>query len=155
MSVWKVILSFTFLLHVVRCQIRFCENSCPANEVFSYNVSQCKNTCYARTLNQTMSCQVGPGCVCKQGYVRNQDTYRCIPTNTCLDKRYPKQCADNEFWSDCDAKCQRTCQTQVAQMNCGGCSSGCVCRTGFVRNVVDYQCIPESDCKGMQFWVNV
>jgi Trypsin Inhibitor like cysteine rich domain len=146
MSVWIVILAFQFLCHTTLGEIAYCEKSCPANEVYAAKVSHCKNTCYNQNFNTTANCIMGPGCVCKQGFMRNQDTYKCIPIGTCLDKRSSKQCADNEFWSDCDAGCQRTCQTKGPKQNCG-CISGCACRTGYVRNYVDFQCIPENLCQ--------
>lgn len=149
MALWLVVVFFPLsIFHQSFSQETFCEKSCPINEVFSSNVSQCQNTCYRKEFNKTTTCAINPGCVCRQGFIRNQDSYQCIPLMSCLDKRRPKQCPDSEFYSDCDAgsECQKTCRRDVAT-NCN-CVGGCVCRTGFVRNEVNFQCIPEELCQG-------
>lgn len=116
------------------------------NEVFSLNVSQCHNTCFKKDFNQTSDCQRGPGCVCINGFVRNQDSYKCVPLKSCADKRGSKECPNNEFYSDCDAVCQKTCQTKNVAVKCR-CIAGCACRKGFIRSDVNFQCIPEKLCQ--------
>ena len=150
MALWLVTLFLQLFAYQCFGQDIFCEQSCPVNEVFSSNVSQCQNTCYNQNFNMTSKCAVGPGCVCKQGFIRNQDSYQCVPLKTCLDKRYSKQCSDNEFYSDCDAGCQRTCRIRNIVINCN-CVAGCACRTRFIRSDVNFQCIPESLCQSSFF----
>lgn len=148
MALWFVLFGLLFLLQTSLCQVKFCDKSCPVNEVFSRNVSQCQNTCFNQDFNQTSSCTTAPGCVCINGYIRNQDSYKCIPLKYCLDKRGSKQCAENEFYTDCDAGigCQKTCQTRNSVVKCR-CVPGCTCRKGFIRSDVNYQCIPEKLCQ--------
>lgn len=146
MALWLVILSLQMLFDGSLAQSTFCDKSCPVGEEFSNNVSQCHNTCFNKDFNKTSSCLSSPGCVCKAGYIRNQDTYQCVPISSCLDKRNGKQCADNEFYSDCDAGCPRTCQNRNIAIRCR-CVSGCTCRTGYVRSDVNFQCIPISLCQ--------
>lgn len=148
MALWLVMVFILLLFHQSYCQETFCERSCPENEVFSSNVSQCQNTCFNRNFNTTKTCALNLGCVCRQGFIRNQDTYKCIPSVSCLDKRRPKQCADSEFYSDCDAGCQKTCRTRAIPLACD-CVGGCICRTGYIRSEVNFQCIPEELCQGI------
>lgn len=143
---WFVFLTFQILIQTAFCQTKFCDKSCPINEVFSSNVSQCHNTCFNQDFNQTSNCITEPGCVCIKGFIRNQDSYKCIPLQSCVDKRAVKQCADNEFYSDCDGSCQKTCSNNNAAVRCR-CVAGCACRKGFIRNDVNFQCIPEQLCQ--------
>lgn len=135
-------LLFHFLNSTVS-QVMFCERNCPANEVYSSNVSQCHNTCFNQNFNTSTQCLTAPGCVCKAGFIRHQDAYNCIPINSCLIKRSQRPCPDNEYVSVCDANCFKTCSNRNVRCNC---VSGCSCRTGYVRSDVTYQCIPETSC---------
>lgn len=149
MTLWLVV-SFLLQLSALETigQHKYCETICPINEVFSSNVSQCQNTCYYKDFNTTTTCSMGQGCVCRQGFIRHQETYQCIPLGLCQDKRSSKQCPTKEFYSDCDAGCQRTCRTRNFALKCtANCVSACACRTGFIRHDVDYQCIPEQFCQ--------
>lgn len=145
MSLQFVLLVFPLLFWPSNCQIKLCEKSCPANEVFSNEVSQCQNTCFNQKFNQTLKCAKSPGCVCIEGYIRDQETYKCIPINSCSLRRGSKHCPSNEFYSDCDAECFKTCQNRNVALNCR-CVSGCSCRTGYVRSDINFQCIPEKLC---------
>lgn len=146
MALLLVLLAFPFLFHSSQCET-FCEKNCLANEVYSKSVSQCHSTCFDQDLNVTSSCEISPGCVCNQGFIRNHNTYKCVPLSSCLDKRFSKQCPDNEFYSDCDAGCQPTCMKRnLAKQDCR-CFKGCACRTGFIRSDITYQCIPIAQCE--------
>lgn len=141
-----LLLVISFLTKAM-CQIKYCEKICPTNEVFSYNASQCQNTCYDSNIGQNRKCLVGPGCNCKNGYIRHQDTYQCIPANSCNDKRSSKRCPMNEFYSDCDAGCQKTCGSIYSNPQCQQCSSGCVCRSGYFRSDINLQCLTPVECQ--------
>lgn len=143
---WLNFLFLLVLLDTVRCARSFCENSCPPNEVYSQNASQCQNTCFNRKFNETSNCHAGPGCVCEFGYTRHQDSYKCIKTSSCPVKENSKQCSANEVYSDCGAGCFKTCSSQHFNTTCT-CKSGCVCKKGFIRSDINFQCIPESSCK--------
>lgn len=146
MSVRLCLLLVISFFSSAKCQVRYCEKICSNNEVFSYNVSQCQNTCFESNYSQSKKCPVGPGCTCKNGYIRHQDTYQCIPTTSCYDKRTSKSCPMNEFYSDCDASCQKSCSSIYSTAQCQ-CSNGCVCRTGYFRSDINYQCQTARDCQ--------
>jgi hypothetical protein len=143
MTLRFVFVIIPLLLRPSDCQINFCAKSCPANEVYSSEVSQCHNTCFNRDFNETFRCQTAPGCVCKGGYIRDQETFKCIPVNSCSLQRGLKNCPSNEFYSDCD--CFKTCLTRNLAVSCN-CRKGCACRTGYVRSDVNFQCVPEASC---------
>lgn len=145
---WLKFLLFLMLLNAlsVQCQRSFCENSCPPHEVFSQNASQCQNTCFNRKFNVTSNCHLGPRCVCELGYMRHQDSYKCIKLTTCSVQDSPSRCPKNEVYSKCDASCFKTCSSRYSNTTCG-CRSGCVCKKGFIRSDINFQCIPESSCR--------
>lgn len=147
---WLKFLFFLLSLDMVRCGRSFCENSCPSNEVYSRNVSQCQNTCFNRKFNVTSNCHAGPGCVCGLGYTRHQNSYKCVKITACPVKESPKQCPINEVYSECGAGCFKTCSSQNFTTTCG-CKSGCVCKKGFIRSDVNFQCIPEASCKSKNY----
>ena len=153
MSNWFVFVVLLCYLHTSLCQVKFCEKNCQINEVFSSKVCVQHNTCYEESFNHSSICLIGPGCVCRQGFIRHQDTFQCVPITSCVDKIKPKQCAVNEFFSDCDAACQKTCTNNLNTARCR-CVSGCVCRTGYIRSDVNYRCIPENSCRS-KFWLQI
>lgn len=148
MSVRLFLLLIVSLFAIAKCQVRYCEKICPTNEVFSYNATQCQNTCFDPTYSQSKNCRVGPACICKNGYIRNQDTYQCVPVSSCTDKRSSKGCPMNEFYSDCDAGCQKTCSSIYSAVQCQ-CSSGCICRTGYFRSDINHQCQTARECQSI------
>lgn len=150
MALWFVFLLFQFTHHFAYCQINFCQKNCFANEVYSANVSQCQNTCFNVDFNSTSNCVTAPGCVCKAGYIRDQDNFQCIPLRSCSIRKGHKNCPDNEYYTDCDAGCPKTCQTRNVAIRCR-CVSGCACRTGFVRSDITFQCIPIDQCQSEMF----
>lgn len=149
-----LLLVFSILFSLGSCSAKYCAQICPTNEVYSSNVSQCQNTCFYPKFNSTVRCAMGPGCVCRAGYVRHQDTYTCIPIDSCSIRKGAKHCPYNEYFSDCDAECQLSCSTRNAAVKCK-CISGCSCRTGFVRSDVTYQCIPERSCQSNSLSTNL
>lgn len=149
MALLLLFLAFLFSVQLSVCQTKFCEISCPVNEVFSSNVSQCHNTCFNQNFNQTAKCSTTLGCVCSKGYIRHQDTYKCVPLKYCDSKKTSKSCAANEVYSDCNGGCQKTCKTKNQVFKCK-CISGCVCKPGFIRSDVNFQCIPEKLCSSIK-----
>lgn len=145
MDLLLIILGFLFMVQLSVCQTKFCELSCPINEVYSSNVSQCQNTCYNQNFNQTSKCSTAPGCVCAQGYIRHQETFKCVPFKYCDSRKNAKSCATNELFSECNAGCQKTCKTRNNLFKCK-CVSGCICKPGLIRSDVNFQCIPEKLC---------
>lgn len=145
MTLLFVFLTFQFLFWPCQCQIKFCAKSCPVNEVYLSDVSQCHNTCFNQDFNSTFKCATAPGCVCKENFIRDQETYTCIPTNKCSIRRGSKHCPSNEFFSNTEGNCFKTCQNRNVKFKCPQ-VSGCTCRTGYLRSDVTFQCIPESYC---------
>lgn len=143
---WLKFLFFLVLLDTVRCRRSYCENSCPSNEVFSRNASQCQNTCFNRKFNVTSNCHLGSRCVCEFGYTRDQNSFKCVKQSTCAVQENPKYCPSNEVYSECGAGCFKTCASRHFNTTCV-CRSGCVCKTGFVRSDINFQCIPVSSCE--------
>lgn len=150
MSVQLLLLVVISFFTATLCQVKYCEKNCPPNEVFSYNASTCQNTCFDQNIGQNRKCLVGPGCNCKNGYVRHQDTYQCIPIGSCNDKRTSKKCPMREFYSDCDAGCQKTCGSIYSNLQCQ-CSGGCVCRLGYFRSDINQQCLTAMECQSKIF----
>lgn len=144
----KVLLSFllSFVPSII-AQFQNCNNICPINEIFSPNTSQCQPTCYSRNFEKVLfKCDSGKGCECKDGYVRDQDTYKCIPMSSCKGKPTNNTCPLNEIYSDCLAGCPQTCKTRYRDYKCK-CVPGCVCKRGFVRSDINFQCIPIKLCE--------
>ncbi|CAJ0588328.1 unnamed protein product [Cylicocyclus nassatus] len=115
--------------------------SCGENEDYEECMPRCQMTCrgHVQCTSAFTSTECVGGCVCKQGY-RKDENGLCIKPRFC--HRAPG-CLKNEVWSSC-ATCEKTCNTQSRV--CRKCYSGCACIDGFVRNEED-QCIPESECK--------
>jgi hypothetical protein len=123
-----------------------CNDSCPVNEVFSKNATQCQATCYSSNYrNLLFKCETSRGCICKDGFIRDQDTYKCIPTSSCKTKPLKTTCSLNEIYSNCNAGCQRTCKTRFRDYKCK-CVPGCICKPGFVRSDINFQCVPIKLC---------
>lgn len=153
MALLLVVFAFSLLFCPSFCQSKFCAKNCQINEVYSANVSQCQNTCFYQDFNTTANCETAPGCVCQAGYIRHQDTYRCIPISLCPIRRGAKHCPENEYFSNCDAECQQSCSRRNENVRCK-CVSGCSCRTGYVRSDITYQCIPVQSCQSMSRFIN-
>ncbi|CAO1441024.1 unnamed protein product [Diamesa tonsa] len=113
---------------------------CEKNEFFS----TCRNVCHEPSCEQRvgtvcMDCQVG--CYCKKGYARDI-TGKCIRESKC-----PSICGVNEVFNPCGSNCVRDCQHLLINYMCiQGCSSGCFCQNGFIRNKPNGKCVKEDQC---------
>jgi len=90
-----------------------------------------------------LACQ--KGCVCRQGYVRN-DVGECVSPSECVPK-----CGIHAHFEMCGPRCQQTCDSQVGvrpTVGCarGSCVSGCFCNMGYVKDTRTRQCVRPSQC---------
>ena len=131
-----------------------CIDSCPLNEVFSEckGAGTCQMTCSTR--NSTIGeCECVSGCICKTGFIRDANTYKCIKKSSCppIPKVNSTICAKNEVYSVNGAGCQKNCYTQNMQFRCGP-KSGCICKSGYIRSPITNQCILKSSCESEYFF---
>ncbi|XP_077288741.1 zonadhesin-like [Arctopsyche grandis] len=82
-----------------------------------------------------------PGCFCKNGFVRKNG--KCVKWDEC-DPPTPV-CGTNEIFSKAAPIVQETCAT-LGKHICKDYKLGCVCNTGYVRDVINGKCIKKTDC---------
>ncbi|CAO1440981.1 unnamed protein product, partial [Diamesa serratosioi] len=129
------------------CQ-ELCIDSCPANEVFSECKAGgiCQKTCSTRNTT-VVECDCVSGCICKPGYFRDANTYKCITKASCPPIPNPNStiCAKNEVYSKSLAGCQKNCYTRDIMYKCIP-KSGCICADGYIRSPITNQCILIKSC---------
>ncbi|CAH2992004.1 unnamed protein product [Chilo suppressalis] len=142
------------------CQPQTCKDP---NEEFVQEKPNCPpDTCNALVAryNCTNAPPPQPGCVCKSGYRRLDETSCCVPICECPEmassaqcQQKPKpvlRCGTNEIRS-CVKKCppERTCRNRFIQVAClldlQPCTEKCVCAPGYYRNYLG-TCITEKQC---------
>ena len=145
----KIVIVFLISCFVGALCQKLCIDSCPLNEVFSEckGGAFCQKTCSTR--NTTVGeCDCVSGCICKTGYFRDVNTYKCIKRSSCppIPKVNNTICATNEVYSECATLCQKNCySTKNDEFKCG-CVAGCICRKGYIRSPITNQCILISAC---------
>lgn len=141
-----IIKTLLFLCLVTKSmsQLTLCKDNCRAGEVYSRcGAGRCEPNCW----NQKVAdCPCTPGCICGPGFIRDPNSYQCIPVNKCPARR-PGQCPRNEVWTECRGAlgCQNTCDNIGALFKCR-CTPGCACVEGFIRSSINGQCIPTASC---------
>ena len=127
-----------------------CSKSCGVNEIFSdcgAGGGECQKTCLTRRRTEDLGCACVAGCICKDGYFRDANTYKCILRSYCPSLPVPKKsCPRNEVYSESLAGCQKTCYTQNRQYKCIP-KAGCICREGYFRSPITNQCISKKSCE--------
>nr|UPQ64758.1 zonadhesin-like protein 2 [Plectrocnemia conspersa] len=118
---------------------------CGQNEEYSEcGNNGCQNTCENPTLSWACKGICNPGCICREGYLRNTDG-KCVLPKDCDCKT----CGLNEVYSECDNHpCQNTCEEPNRIASCSyaaGCYPGCICKEGFLRNNKGV-CVPVCTC---------
>ena len=116
---------------------------CPANE--NYACTECQDTCEVRYISQR--CQPSedciPGCICDEGYIRDEESGNCVLVGDCPSKLidfptsnlFPKNLylgkdpcpLPNQRYSNCNGKrsCQNTCDDPFELKPCTkNCVSG-------------------------------
>lgn len=115
---------------------------CPRNEIYDkQRANACQETCTNKERLKLMKCAPKAGCICREGYVRDPLTMRCIPRHKC-----PKICPDGEVYSECSGDCQPDCSSLYEPFICTRiCKRGCICPKGYVRDWTG-KCIPKTKC---------
>ncbi|XP_077290861.1 hemocytin-like [Arctopsyche grandis] len=119
-----------------------CSNVCNGqHEIFSPCSKHCEKTCDNDNPFCTKICK--PGCICKEGYVRNTEIGKCV-----LPAQCPKVCPLNEEYQQCGTMCPITCDNRHNPPKvCGlACVSGCFCVKGYVRDTKSKKCVLPCDC---------
>ena len=156
----KVLIVFLLSCFVgASCQ-KLCIDSCSLNEVFSEckGAGTCQKTCSTRNTT-LLECACVSGCICKTGYFRDANTYKCILKSSCppIPKLSSTLCPRNEIYSATLAGCQKTCYTQNIEYKCKP-LPGCICKTGYIRSPITNQCILITSCESkfnIQFGLNL
>ncbi|XP_077290901.1 zonadhesin-like [Arctopsyche grandis] len=115
------------------------------NEMFSEcGNNSCQKNCdtYDR---KDIACRpsCNPGCICKDGYIRNQQGV-CVTPDQCENRKCKGK---NEFFSTCVSPCGERCSNLGQDIVCNFlvCNAGCDCKPGFFRNSKN-ECVPPAEC---------
>lgn len=131
-------------------------NPCPnPHEIFSAcGANGCQNTCANPTFS--ILCKAGcmPGCVCQDGYIRDDNNF-CIKPEQCpattteaTTTTVANPCPNaHETFSVCGANgCQNTCTNPTLSTVCRAmCIAGCICKNGYIRDA-NNACILPKNC---------
>ncbi|PZC81056.1 hypothetical protein B5X24_HaOG213396 [Helicoverpa armigera] len=119
------------------------KEECPQNEEFLLCGSACPFNCSSPEGPVICSEDCIEGCFCKAGYLRN-DNGTCVTTDQCVGKS--EVCGPNEEFLSCGTACPLTCK-QPEPLICGlACGMGCFCKSGYVRDTVNNQCVTLDKC---------
>jgi hypothetical protein len=118
-----------------------CPTKCKVNEEYSLcGANGCQNTCAKPTFSQVCEGPCTPGCICKQGYLRD-DNGNCVLRNKC-----PPVCKADEVYSVCGTACPLTCDNMDNPPPCiKKCVAGCFCKPDLVLDA-NKKCILASSC---------
>merc|ERR1712048_155945 len=105
---------------------------CAFNEIFNQCAASCENTCQNPTaaLNCNKKCE--SRCQCKDGYIRDEVTKRCISKKECkkitdpVDPKTP-DCGVGGVWDECGSPCDKTCQSPGSDICADVCVPKCRC----------------------------
>ncbi|CAG9785235.1 unnamed protein product [Diatraea saccharalis] len=143
------------------CQIKTCKDP---NEEFLQEKSTCPpDLCISivARFNCTKAPPPKPGCRCKSGYLRYNETSNCVPICQCPQlasspECQPQKCKDpnEEFVQEKSTCPPDTCNALVARYNCTNASSpkpGCTCKSGYRRLDKTGICVPICKCPEMAY----
>lgn len=124
-------------------------NKCGKNEFFNEFASTCQKLCennWPEELSIDCDRSLVQRCECNPGYARLYENGECIPVEKCPVVGDDK-CGKYEVFSDCNAKCERTCYMELTGMmiKCiSDCIPGCICQKGYIRH--EGRCVPDTSC---------
>lgn len=149
----KLFVVFSVFLHLFcenAAQPRLCSSNCEENEVLTIcTPAQFQATCWNRHPYQDDGASCEPGCVCKEGFIRDPNTYKCIAVESCSRTPSKGVCPRNEIWANCGFRCDETCGFFTNRdLICRSCNEGCICKKDYVRSKVTGQCVLRKDCEG-------
>ncbi|XP_077288713.1 zonadhesin-like [Arctopsyche grandis] len=131
--------------HFYRHLISLIEHCDDPNAVFHPCGNACPLTCsnmHQRHLCHK-ECQKGGGCVCRPGFVENEQG-KCVTPQNC------HKCKRNEVYKTCEYnECENTCRNPDMSSKCSPgshCTNGCFCQPGYVRNDAG-ECIRRNECE--------
>uniref|UniRef100_A0A2A4J0T0 TIL domain-containing protein n=1 Tax=Heliothis virescens TaxID=7102 RepID=A0A2A4J0T0_HELVI len=144
-----------YCVAVFSCCVLLCvglSSECDENEELQC-VHSCPHevTCMTRDVDVGCPAVYSPcslSCVCKPGYIRNDDDHKCVPEKQCeICQR------ENEYY-DCSTPCDNVCATlnERNRTNCDvwhyKCNRKCYCKDGYARDS-DRNCVPVDECPEM------
>lgn len=130
------------------------EEECPAHSI-NICPTKCDPSC-KKPLVASFQCPISTSCVkktcvCLNGYVWDDMTRKCILPQYC-----PERCRENEVFRICPSACLIHCgnyKTLNSSTDCPEdsrddyeCEASCVCRQGFIRDLVSKKCIDSTNC---------
>lgn len=65
------------------CPVKKTKTTCPINEEFSDSGAGCQRTCSTQHLAILVKCAAKSGCVCKNGFIRNDVDGKCVSKKSC------------------------------------------------------------------------
>ncbi|XP_069057245.1 von Willebrand factor-like [Pleurodeles waltl] len=130
-----------FLLLVLDCSLMWVHGDCPEHQHHSECGAGCQINCEERNEPKPCNKMCVAGCVCDKGWILER-----AGSHTCIPKGHCKTCPKNTHFSECGAKCQRTCENYKQEnIPCPMmCAPGCVCDKGYALH--NGKCIHTSEC---------
>ncbi|KAI8420775.1 hypothetical protein MSG28_007986 [Choristoneura fumiferana] len=128
----------------------YVQPKCGPNEYFEVCSYPCpsQNCSTLWTKYQCPEACCKPECRCKDGFLRDDKSGKCIRQDECSARKCPLF----EHWEACPSVCQNeTCMSKNPDYKCLlpaiplPCKPRCICDKGFLRNTFG-QCIPENHC---------
>nr|QZP43462.1 zonadhesin-like protein 1 [Pseudoips prasinana] len=129
-----------------------CPPVCGKHEVYSNCTNGGRGPYYCSDVGYSTDSVIDPrycteGCVCKNGYVRDDDN-NCIPISNC-----PSCGGDPNAESGCGTYCGQLCTDyNIGAVACSDvCNeNGCACRKGYVYDQIVGKCVLPDDCSSPQ-----
>ncbi|XP_026328619.1 zonadhesin-like [Hyposmocoma kahamanoa] len=130
-----------------------CPKVCPDNEEWNtcanggcYSARNCSQIGNPVVCVDPVECK--GGCLCKDKFLRNDETGVCIPTDECPSKEPKDKCTGpNEYFNSCASSCDPVYCNEIGKnVICAQvCIPACRCNKGYYRNSKGV-CILEKDC---------
>ncbi|XP_073952243.1 zonadhesin-like isoform X2 [Choristoneura fumiferana] len=120
------------------------------NAVIKANPFPCPSTCASPNALPVCT-KLGPtvGCECKPGYIKSDDSGKCILPTECPGPYVQPKCGPNEYFEVCSYPCpSQNCSTLWTKYQCpeACCKPECRCKDGFLRDDKSGKCIRQDEC---------